>query len=55
MESAQETRDTKFPGNLRTKSVRFKAETPPVLAPELLGSHHPTPVCTGFMKEKAQV
>lgn len=42
MESAKETRGTKFTGNLRTKSVQLKAETPPILAPELLGSHHPS-------------
>lgn len=42
MESAKETQDTKLTGNLRTKSVQFKAETPPMLAPEQPRSHHPS-------------
>lgn len=42
MESAKETQDTNFTGNPWTKSIQFKAETPPMLAPEQLGSHHPS-------------
>lgn len=42
MESAKETQDTKFTGNRRTKSVQFKTETPPMLAPEQAGSRHPS-------------
>lgn len=38
--SPRETQDSKFTGNLRTKSIQFKDKTPPMLAPELLGSHH---------------
>lgn len=37
----RKTHNTKFTGKLRTKSIQFKADTPPMLAPELLGSHHP--------------
>lgn len=40
-ESAKETRDTKFTRNLRTKFIQYTAETPPMLAPGLLGSRHP--------------
>lgn len=55
MESAKDThtQDTKFTGNLRTKSVQFKAETPPMLAPEPLASHHPS--VHRLRERKAQV